>query len=186
MTSAPYNINWLVFITEMKSVYSAVRTGSLNKAVCASSLNVLNYSFSGTDISHPSKVFFNQRHLIVFCFRIYVFIRRTLSVFSSGSRPLLCSRERRRVTDVCTPLCGRPTGKEGWKRYIRSWVDKKTTGTKKELNEKRKRRKVEVVVYFVEWLINQRLINVGYCYCCHLWALNNSACIHCSATFGNP
>jgi hypothetical protein len=27
----------LVFITEMKSVYSAVRTGSLNKAVCASS-----------------------------------------------------------------------------------------------------------------------------------------------------
>jgi hypothetical protein len=28
----------LVFITEMKSVYSAVRTGSLNKAICASSL----------------------------------------------------------------------------------------------------------------------------------------------------
>jgi len=28
----------LVFITEMKGVYSAVRTGSLNKAVCASSL----------------------------------------------------------------------------------------------------------------------------------------------------
>jgi len=27
----------LVFVTEMKSVYSAVRTGSLNKAVCASS-----------------------------------------------------------------------------------------------------------------------------------------------------
>jgi len=36
--SAPYHTNWLVFITEMKSVYSAVRTGSLNKAVCASSL----------------------------------------------------------------------------------------------------------------------------------------------------
>jgi len=29
----------LVFITEMKSVYSAVRTGSLNKTVCAWSLN---------------------------------------------------------------------------------------------------------------------------------------------------
>jgi len=28
----------LVFITEMKSVYSVVRTGSLNKAVCASSV----------------------------------------------------------------------------------------------------------------------------------------------------
>jgi len=30
----------LVFMTEMKSVYSAVRTGSLNKAVCASSVKV--------------------------------------------------------------------------------------------------------------------------------------------------
>ena len=29
-TCATYNINWLVFITEMKSVYSAVRTGYLN------------------------------------------------------------------------------------------------------------------------------------------------------------
>jgi hypothetical protein len=37
-TSAPYNINWFVFITEMESVYCAVRIGSLNKAVCASSL----------------------------------------------------------------------------------------------------------------------------------------------------
>ena len=37
-TCATYTINWLVFIAEMKSVYSAVRTGSLNKAVCASSL----------------------------------------------------------------------------------------------------------------------------------------------------
>jgi len=32
----------LVFITEMESVYSAVRTGSLNKAVCASSLKGLS------------------------------------------------------------------------------------------------------------------------------------------------
>ena len=37
-TCATYSLNWLVFITELKSVYSAVRTGSLNKAVCASSL----------------------------------------------------------------------------------------------------------------------------------------------------
>jgi len=32
-TCATYSINWLVFITEMKSVYSAVRTGSLYIAV---------------------------------------------------------------------------------------------------------------------------------------------------------
>jgi len=37
-TCATYSINWLVFITEMKSVYSAVRTGVLNKTVCGSSL----------------------------------------------------------------------------------------------------------------------------------------------------
>ena len=37
-TCATYSINWLVFITEMKSVYSAVRTGALSKAVCVSSL----------------------------------------------------------------------------------------------------------------------------------------------------
>jgi hypothetical protein len=39
-TCATYSINWLVFITEMKSVYSAVWTGSLNKAVCTSSVKV--------------------------------------------------------------------------------------------------------------------------------------------------
>jgi hypothetical protein len=32
------HFNWLGFITELKSVYSAVRTGPLNKAVCASCL----------------------------------------------------------------------------------------------------------------------------------------------------
>ena len=32
-TCATYIINWLVFITQMKSVYCMVRTGSLNKAV---------------------------------------------------------------------------------------------------------------------------------------------------------
>ena len=37
-TCTTYSINWLVSITEMKSVYCAVRTGSLNKAVCASCL----------------------------------------------------------------------------------------------------------------------------------------------------
>ena len=37
-TCATYSINWLVFINEIKSFYCAVRTGSLNKAVCASYL----------------------------------------------------------------------------------------------------------------------------------------------------
>jgi hypothetical protein len=37
-TCATYSIYWLVFITERKSVYSAVRTGYLNEADWASSL----------------------------------------------------------------------------------------------------------------------------------------------------
>ena len=37
-TCATYSINWLVFITEMKTVYSEVRTWSLTEAVCASYL----------------------------------------------------------------------------------------------------------------------------------------------------
>jgi hypothetical protein len=35
---ATYIVNWWVFITEMESVYSAVRTGYLNKAVFHTSL----------------------------------------------------------------------------------------------------------------------------------------------------
>ena len=37
-TFALYIINFLVFITVVEGVYCAVRTGSLNKAVCASYL----------------------------------------------------------------------------------------------------------------------------------------------------
>jgi hypothetical protein len=39
VTFALYNINWLVFVTEMKSVYCTVRNDSLDKTVYASSLN---------------------------------------------------------------------------------------------------------------------------------------------------
>jgi hypothetical protein len=42
--SAPYNTDCLVLITEIKTVYCAVWTGSLNKAVCASSLNSAPYN----------------------------------------------------------------------------------------------------------------------------------------------
>ena len=58
-TCATYSINWLVFITQMKSVYSAVRTGALNKAVCASSVKgyytylcVLYLSGKNSDLCH--------------------------------------------------------------------------------------------------------------------------------------
>jgi hypothetical protein len=42
-TCATYIKNWLVFITEMKSVYSAVRTGALNEVVCACATYSINW-----------------------------------------------------------------------------------------------------------------------------------------------
>jgi hypothetical protein len=44
-TFALYNINWFVFLIEMKSVYCAVRTGSLNETVYASSLKGKQYIY---------------------------------------------------------------------------------------------------------------------------------------------
>ena len=49
-----YGINRLVFITKRECVYCAVRTGSLNKAVCASSFR------TNSDLCHL------QHKLIVF------------------------------------------------------------------------------------------------------------------------
>ena len=46
-TFAPCKMKRSVFITEMKSVYSAVRTGSLNKAVCPLSVKVSLTPVSG-------------------------------------------------------------------------------------------------------------------------------------------
>jgi hypothetical protein len=59
-TCASYSINWLVFITEMKSVYSAVRTGSLNKAVCASSLNGSRHESYKTNLLIPTSTIKSQ------------------------------------------------------------------------------------------------------------------------------
>jgi hypothetical protein len=42
-TCATYSVNGLVFITEMESVYSAVRTGPLNEAVCACATYSINW-----------------------------------------------------------------------------------------------------------------------------------------------
>jgi hypothetical protein len=53
-TCATYTINWLVFITDMKSVYSAVSTGPLNKAVCSSSLK--GYCYSSLNSNRQKKL----------------------------------------------------------------------------------------------------------------------------------
>ena len=74
-TCATYSINWLVFITEMKSVYSAVRTGSLNKTCTVSYNDISNQQdattfslinlfksalhVSGEKLAHPQKHFLN-------------------------------------------------------------------------------------------------------------------------------
>jgi len=44
-TFATYSINWLVFITEMKSVYSAVRTGALHIILCSAHIVFVCFVF---------------------------------------------------------------------------------------------------------------------------------------------
>ena len=72
-TCATCSINWLVFIAEMKSVYSAVRTASLNKAVCA-------YVFKAY-WSHdaPSSLTFNNCTFCPHCIYVFFIYLRTNS-----------------------------------------------------------------------------------------------------------
>ena len=64
-TCTTYSINWSVFITEMKSVYCAVRTGSLNKAVWASYLkgysHLTVYLLRWLNTYHPQPLIFLLR-----------------------------------------------------------------------------------------------------------------------------
>jgi hypothetical protein len=62
-TCANYSINWLVFINEKKSVYSAVRTGSLNKAVCASALKGQNRVCYPLETLRKVPYFYHRRHI---------------------------------------------------------------------------------------------------------------------------
>jgi len=76
VTCATYSINWLVFITQMKSVYSTVRTGALNKAVCASSLK----GQRGTDSSMAlSFTGCRSRHTVTRSYKIMVWAVGTQS-----------------------------------------------------------------------------------------------------------
>ena len=74
LTFAPHHRNWLVFITEMKSVYSAVRTGSLNKAVCASSLKGFKEEITGRKVEgsnerYYSLLWWGNKHSFTLCAR---------------------------------------------------------------------------------------------------------------------
>jgi len=82
---ATFSINWLVFITEMKSVYSAVRTGSLNKAVSASSL-------LGKPNQRSWRRYVNISNIL---FPLHLFPHNP--PYSEGNRPL--GRPRRRWVD---------------------------------------------------------------------------------------
>jgi hypothetical protein len=73
-TFATYSINWLVFITEMKSVYCAVRTGSLNKAICSSSLMCLIIGqFSDSFIQRNGSSQFYQVWRILWPDELFIF-----------------------------------------------------------------------------------------------------------------
>ena len=72
-TCATYIINWLVFITENKSVYCAVRTGSSNKAVCASSLIFCK--------RHPDEGIIEPKHVAVWILYKAVFHDYSLTFY---------------------------------------------------------------------------------------------------------
>jgi hypothetical protein len=55
----------LVFITEMKSVYSAVRTGSLNKAVCGSSVKGESLLYYCSQRNHPEDGHTSGRNMLL-------------------------------------------------------------------------------------------------------------------------
>ena len=81
---ATYSINWLVFITEMKRVYYAVRIGPLNKAVCASYSKgyLCNYTSNALYTSNVQVIYRPSR-----CSRISWLVS-ALSLLSTGPRTL--------------------------------------------------------------------------------------------------
>jgi hypothetical protein len=84
-----HSIKWLVFITEMKSVYSAVRTGSLNTAVCACATYSINWLVFITEMkSVYSAVRTGSLNKAVcacatFCIKWLAFITEMKSVYSA-------------------------------------------------------------------------------------------------------
>ena len=85
-TCAAYSINWLVFITEMKSVYCAVRTGALNKAVCCI------YLRTNSDLCHLQHKligFYNRDEKCLLLGTNWVFKQSSLLFVFKGSRKRL-------------------------------------------------------------------------------------------------
>ena len=80
-----YNINWLVFITEMKRVYCAVRT----EFSCTSQVNMCLPKNSFTNLSFiwwcRPKLRFCAKFSLLFCSRLVLILRRT--------RPLTVTRK---------------------------------------------------------------------------------------------
>ena len=124
-TCATYSINWWVFITEMKSVYCAVRIGSLNKAVCASSLK--SFLVCANTHTHIYMYIWRCMHRAssynmyicclssVFCLQwntvsvVYMYADRTQTIHHTMYRMLYCSdlavKFWSRITHVCVCVC---------------------------------------------------------------------------------
>ena len=84
-TCATYSINWLVFITEMKSVYCAVRTRSLNKAVCASYLKCY-FIFH---CRHPLPYVIASIRFFLFSVSVYIHSRLSMHILHSSTKFVL-------------------------------------------------------------------------------------------------
>ena len=84
-TCATYSINVLVFITEMESVYSAVRSGSLNKATCATySINLLVFITQMKSVYSAVRTgSLNKANCATYNINWLVFIAEMKSVYSA-------------------------------------------------------------------------------------------------------
>jgi hypothetical protein len=110
-TSTTYSINWLVFLTKMKSVYSAVRTGSLNKAVCPSCLERCWPRYAATVLT--SSYICMCTKLCKACFE-WLWVQKSRSLREVTSLGLLSAQSQRHVILLSVLNASRKSWRDYW------------------------------------------------------------------------
>ena len=150
-TCATYSINWLVFIIQMKSVYSAVRTGSLNKAVCASSLKV--YLQLKTGLWTQS---FEVFHGVVKTLSFGIWRSADWQLPTDVSETLAALIIRVARTDLRSPICPED-GSYGFIRKVRKLVQATKIVISERIITNWKRLQCRSCDYPNEWQIGEEM-----------------------------
>ena len=142
---ATYSINWLVFITEMKSVYSAVRTGSLNTAVCAWALKVY-FSLQTVVRTQSFEVF----HSVVKTMSFGIWLSADWQLPTDVSETLAAFIIRVAQTALGSPICPED-GDYGFIREVRKLVQVTESAISKQIITDLKRLQCRSCDYPNEW-----------------------------------